>query len=105
MCLDGSPPGYYIRAGFGDGANKWILYLMGGGWCSDTRECSRTASTRLGSTSRQPSQTSFHGILSSDSEDNQDFYNWNAVHFVYCDGGSFAGDRQVPRNTSAALLH
>ncbi|CAI5996898.1 unnamed protein product [Closterium sp. NIES-64] len=24
------------------------------------------------------------------------FYNWNAVYFIYCDGGSFAGDQDEP---------
>ena len=32
-CLDGSQPAYYIRKGFGDGADKFMLYLEGGGWC------------------------------------------------------------------------
>lgn len=34
VCLDGSPPGYWIRkATTPQSANKWIVHLQGGGWC------------------------------------------------------------------------
>ena len=32
-CMDGSPPSYYIRKGFGAGQNKFMIWLQGGGWC------------------------------------------------------------------------
>lgn len=32
-CLDGSPAGLFYSKGFGDGANKTIIYFDGGGWC------------------------------------------------------------------------
>lgn len=32
-CTDGTAPGYYFAAGFGDGVNKFIIYFMGGGFC------------------------------------------------------------------------
>jgi len=28
-CLDGSPPVYYIRRGYGDGLNKWNIFFEG----------------------------------------------------------------------------
>ncbi|KAG8366261.1 hypothetical protein BUALT_Bualt17G0058000 [Buddleja alternifolia] len=27
VCLDGTPPAYFYRKGFGDGANNWMVYL------------------------------------------------------------------------------
>ncbi len=93
MCLDGSPPGYYMHAGSGDGANKWVLHLMGGAWCYSTDNCHERSLTQLGTTTLWPQSMDFFGILSSDAAVNPDFYNWNAVFFIYCDGGSFAGDR------------
>ena len=93
MCLDGSPPGYYMRAGSGDGADKWILHLMGGGWCSNTTDCYNRSFTILGGTTPWPETADFFGIFSDDAEVNPDFYNWNHVFIIYCDGGLFAGDR------------
>ena len=92
-CLDGSPPGYYMRPGSGEGANKWILHLMGGAWCATTVDCYKRSFTELGSTTPWNMSPEFAGILSSDKSVNPDFYNWNAVFVIYCDGGSFAGDR------------
>ena len=91
--MDGSPPAYYIRQGSGDGANKWVLHLMGGGWCSNTADCFMRSFSIVGSTTDYSETEEFFGILSGDSEVNPDFYNWNAVFFIYCDGASFAGDR------------
>ena len=96
MCLDGSPPGYYMGAGSGDGANKWILFLVGGGWCSSTISCYEESFGRLGSTANEtlwPPVGQLFGIMANDSAVNPDFYNWNRVLIVYCDGGIFAGDR------------
>lgn len=33
-CLDGSPPVYYFRPGYGQGSKSYILFLEGGGWCA-----------------------------------------------------------------------
>ena len=40
---------YYHRPGWGDGANKWMLYYEGGGWCSNPEECYDRTLTELGS--------------------------------------------------------
>ena len=93
MCLDGSPPGYYMRAGSGEGANKWILYLMGGGWCEGSEDCYKRSMTELGSTTKYPETTTLEGLLSDNSTVNPDFYNWNIVYVIYCDGASFAGNK------------
>ena len=82
-----------MRAGSGDGANKWVLHLMGGAWCGNTSDCYARSFSALGSTALWPESNEFFGIFSSDSKVNPDFYNWNAVFFIYCDGASFAGSR------------
>ena len=91
--MDGTSPAYYIRQGSGDGANKWMLHLMGGGWCSSTADCYSRTSTILGGTTDFLERMEFFGKFSSDNEVNPDFYNWNVVYLIYCDGGVFAGDR------------
>ena len=32
VCLDGSPAGYYWRAGVGEDAKKFLIIFNGGGW-------------------------------------------------------------------------
>ena len=92
MCLDGSPPGYYFRPGTGTGANKWMLHLMGGAWCTNSADCYTRSTTVLGSSTQWPESAELFGFYSDNLTVNPDFYNWNAAFLVYCDGGSFAGD-------------
>ncbi|CAI6001193.1 unnamed protein product [Closterium sp. NIES-65] len=97
-CLDGSPPGYYFRAGAGGGKNMWHIYLPGGAWCGTAAQCVARSKTWLGSSTFYPDDPDskvirppFTGILSSNSSVNPAFYNWNLVRPIYCDGGGFAG--------------
>ena len=91
MCLDGSAAGFYIREGSGSGVNKWILHLGGGGWCLNETDCYHRSMTWLGSSKSWPSSVAIGGFLSDNSTVNPDFYNWNIVYLMYCDGASFAG--------------
>ena len=57
VCLDGSPPGFYMGAAKAPAdAKKWLLYFKGGGWCygtddaSDKQNCLERSRTSLGST-------------------------------------------------------
>lgn len=47
ICLDGSPGGFYYRAGK---VNKWLVFHQGGGWCSSHDECRTRARSNLGTT-------------------------------------------------------
>lgn len=40
---------YYHRAGWGEGAKKWLIYYEGGGWCANKEECYDRSLTELGS--------------------------------------------------------
>ena len=91
VCLDGSPPGYYIRPGYGNGTDKWILHLGGGGWCFNESDCYNRSMTELGSSKNWPPSHALNGFLSDNSTVNPEFFNWNIVYLMYCDGASFAG--------------
>ena len=93
MCLDGSPPGYYIGKGSGSGSNKWILHQEGGGWCQTAENCLNRSKTDLGSSLNWTSSIYLGGIFSEEEKVNGQFYNWNVVYLGYCDGGSFSGYR------------
>ncbi|KAK4387698.1 Pectin acetylesterase 8 [Sesamum angolense] len=92
VCLDGSPPAYYFQKGSGDGANNWLVYLEGGGWCASHDGCEQRTRTVVGSSNLRKGATFFGQIMSSDQIINRDFYNWNIVSVVYCDGSSYMGD-------------
>eukprot|EP00052_Salpingoeca_macrocollata_P022792 m.199059 g.199059 ORF g.199059 m.199059 type:complete len:390 (-) comp21892_c0_seq5:88-1257(-) len=101
VCLDGTPGAYYIHRGSGSGANKWILFLQGGGWCESEQDCYSRSSSALGSSASYgptftPSYEGGDGLLGTDPTTNPDFYNWNLVYAMYCDGASFAGDQAEP---------
>ncbi|VAH86553.1 unnamed protein product [Triticum turgidum subsp. durum] len=95
VCLDGTPPGYHLQRGSGDGSGSWLVHLEGGGWCSTLKDCSGRRMSVLGSSKfMKPLQFAGHGIFDSDEIYNPDFYNWNKVYVRYCDGASFAGDAE-----------
>ncbi|KAL6533698.1 hypothetical protein OROHE_013531 [Orobanche hederae] len=96
VCMDGSPPAYSLERGHGSGANNWFIYIEGGGWCESVRECvTRSMGKRawMGcSLCRNGTTHYIGGLLSPNQTYNPDFYNWNIVYLVYCDGSSFLGD-------------
>jgi hypothetical protein len=92
VCLDGSLPAYRFDRGSGSGANNWLLHFQGGGWCNDLNSCTQRKTTDRGSSAYMNKTAIFSGILSDKPSENPDFYNWNRVNLMYCDGASFAGD-------------
>ncbi|GLJ12703.1 hypothetical protein SUGI_0196240 [Cryptomeria japonica] len=100
VCLDGSPPSYYLDRGVGSGSNKWVIDIEGGGWCNNRKTCRLRAKTRRGSSTVLPKEKTFSGILSSVQSENPDFYNWNRVKVSYCDGSSFTGDVKEVNQTT-----
>ena len=48
VCNDGSPAGFYFKAGNPD---LWIVHLQGGGWCYDQPSCAQRMSSTPGKVS------------------------------------------------------
>jgi Pectinacetylesterase len=101
-CLDGSGAGFFVRANRSE--TRWVVFLEGGGWCYTAEECLARSKTALGSSKFWPARASLGGILSQSRAVN-DFCGWNAVQFSYCDGASFAGNRDVPLIVNGTALH
>ena len=83
--------------GIGSGRSKWIVHLQGGAWCVNETDCLLRSQGFFGTSKNLSKLTSFSqaGILSHIRRLNPDFYNWNMVFVIYCDGGSFTGYRYV----------
>lgn len=107
VCLDGTPPAYYIEKGYGSGARKWMFHLQGGGWCVDLADCAKRAASNLGSSkdyhtiSAKNKMLDYYdggaqGLLSRSCAVNPDFCTWNKVYIRYCDGASFSGEVDHP---------
>ncbi|KAL0432687.1 UNVERIFIED_CONTAM: Pectin acetylesterase 11 [Sesamum latifolium] len=61
VCLDGSPPAYFYDKGYGEGADNWVVYLEGGGWCAGTAFCQEWISSK--STLKREQKMQFRHIL------------------------------------------
>ena len=99
VCLDGSPPGFYLRNGTSLEKSKWIIFFQGGAWCYDEESCYQRSYTALGSSICLRGYLlaeESEGFLSSQVKYNPEFYNWSSVFVPYCDGASFTGDREKP---------
>lgn len=68
------------------------MYLEGGGYCADLEDCFQRSKTYLGSSTQWPLSMELNGFLSDNSAVNPDFYNWNIVKVMYCDGMVYSGD-------------
>ena len=96
-CLDGTPSGYYIRAG---DPRRFVVFLEGGGACYtvDPRapssvSCAARAKTALGSSRFwSPTMTDASNVLSSDPSVSA-FALWTAVFVPYCGGDVHLGTR------------
>jgi hypothetical protein len=106
-CNDGTVPLFFYRRGRGIGADKWVIYFKGGGFCASEAACQGRAPTLTSSTPWQRRQLSqlgddedrADGILSNDPSHNPDFYNWNHVFMIYCSSDSWAGTRTPSAET------
>jgi len=98
-CLDGSPPAYYFAPGSGSGADKWLIFHQGGGWCTSLADCYGRSLGKLGSSKTYPPTEDLGGgYFSKDATVNPVMYNWNKVYIPYCDGASFAGNNHTIQN-------
>ncbi|XP_076444402.1 uncharacterized protein LOC143282639 [Babylonia areolata] len=104
-CLDGSPPAYYYRQSTVPGIRFWIIHLKSGGWCSTPEDCLSRSGSALGSSLKTKMSQPLEGIMSSDCSLNPDFCLWHMVDLLYCDGGSYLGNRSEPLIVDSKQLH
>jgi hypothetical protein len=98
-CLDGSPYGVYFRPNAS--STKWTVFLEGGGWCYDEKDClerskvsSATADAGQGS-SKKWGPTSGCGCMNVRDDGTIDD-TCNCLWLPYGDGASFSGYRREP---------
>ena len=91
-CLDGSPYAYYLRASPAGSANadKYVIYLHGGGLCIERIDCLERAKGDQGSSLNwKDAVGGFDNVLSYDERN--PFRDWNAVFLRYCNGDTWTG--------------
>ena len=105
---DGSPGAFYWAPAWDKKlASTWVLFFEGGGWCYSEAGCvHRANNTNVGSTKTDEPMMSSEapfklGIFSRDPAMSPDFAGANHVYLRYCDGNSFAGDRESPIVTAS----
>jgi len=103
ICLDGTPGAFYISPSPSEHQHKkeWVIHLQGGGWCYDGPTCYNRSAFLGGSSSYAvPTQTAaglgLDGQMSDNCTVNPTFCNFNLVMAWYCDGASFAGNKEDP---------
>lgn len=94
VCNDGSPGVYYFRPGSGEGVNRWVIFLAGGGFCFSVNTCQlrEILNPELMTSSDKPPTIQVPGLLSDLKGQNPDFYNANHVAIVYCSSDLFSGN-------------
>ncbi len=89
VCNDGSPAGYDIQQPT-DGSQKWLIYLNGGGYCSDDSSCKtrwRFFQNTMSSSGWTPFDFNTKGIISSSGV----FSQYNRVNLRYCSSDLWTG--------------
>eukprot|EP01084_Bolivina_argentea_P088259 159366_1 len=105
-CLDGTPQIFYFRPGYDDGVNKFVIYIQGGGWCTNINSCYSRSQGSLGSTKDDEPYIYIEqtkkgdGYMYNTYGSNPLAYNWNTVYVRYCDGMSFSGNNFTNITTS-----
>lgn len=96
VCLDGSPFYIYFRpASDPENADKFAMYLEGGGLCVEREDCHQRAKSALGSSTYWDSGnlSKENNILSTDASN--PFHSWNHVFMRYCSGDTWTGTQTL----------
>ena len=100
VCLDGSSGAFYHWSATNPAyANRWVIYLQGGGACNSPEQCYERSKTPLGSSKFAPPTASsalLKGAMSRNCTLNPEFCQYNLVTVAYCDGYLWSGERDVP---------
>lgn len=95
LCNDGTLPVFWVRPGSGAGAKRWVIWLEGGGQCTDRTSCAARAA---GGDAGYVTANGFgpgtgQGILSSTASTNPMLYNANTVVVHYCSSDLWSGNQ------------
>ena len=78
VCLDGSPPGFWMRHhSLPADRDRWVLYLQGGAWCDSPQSCAARATGHLGSSTQFSPTYPMEGVLDKSLKHNELFGSWN----------------------------
>ncbi len=102
VCNDGSPAGYYWRAG-ANNSSAWIVFLEGGAWCYDQQTCldrSNFAFDLTSSINYAPSIVRAGIFSSSDPR----FGNANMVYVKYCSSDGHGEGASCEHGVFAPLI-
>lgn len=95
VCIDGSTPGYFYKAGTED--DKWIISIEGGKmFCISKDECVEQMNTGYA----DPSSMVYLKLFESET-----FKNFNIVQLHHCDGGMFMSDVSEPVVHGGATMY
>jgi len=86
-CLDGTQAGFYAETASNPAdANKWVIYLGGGGECDNESSCKYQLTNALGSSNyfANTSESSGWYLGSGYCPYNPDLCGWNHVLDPYC---------------------
>eukprot|EP01084_Bolivina_argentea_P105192 188309_1 len=96
QCMDGSPAGLYYSPPPSGSSDLWIIFIQGGGGCSDQKSCEqRTKSSKGSSNYFHPTMQGKHE-LSNDPSINPDFYTGHKIFCEYCTSDAWGGQRTEP---------
>jgi len=92
VCNTGEPYTFSIRPGRGDGADKWLIFLEGGGACGNETSCH--ARVRARPDLACPLATADPGLdgMWDRSEPDNPWADWNHVFLNYCSSDGWMGD-------------
>ena len=112
VCNDGTPGLYYVRKGTGTGANRWIIFLEGGGSCIDGTACAKrwcSIDSNFGAAKMSNRYAPAKGIGGGgilQTRPDSAFTNFNKAWIYYCSSDSWSGrvaDRPMADETGRAF--
>jgi len=91
-CLDGSVPIFHFKEGTADG--KWVIWLKGGGYCTDETDCSETEVS-------EPNKEMDEAPIQTYGE----FNTYHHVQINNCDDGLYMGNTSQSYDASGKTLY
>jgi len=96
-CLDGSAASYYYGAPSSGHSSVWVVWMEGGGGCTDEKKCKARAKTQKGSSKDwKATITGGSAILDPSEATNPDFHDAHHVYVKYCTGDEHRGQVLTP---------